>query len=217
VGVLTSQSDLTADVDRVFQQLSSLTQMKSTRLLQLSPFSQQDHMVRLIGRCADAARSGRAARIVVKCNALTDEPLVNALVDAGQAGVDIDLVIRGACILPPGLPGVTDRIRVRSVVGRMLEHTRVLYFRWGDAEYEEALYLSSADWMNRNMTRRIEVAWPVRAPALRQRIIDECLVPYLLDGIDAWKQLSDGRYERVHRPGGHSAQRALMARYQAQD
>jgi len=217
VGVLTSQPDLTADVDRVFQQLSSMTPMKSTRLLQLSPFSLQDHMLRLIARCADAAKAGQQARIVVKCNALTDEPLINALIDAGQAGVDIDLIIRGACILPPGLPGVTDRIRVRSVVGRMLEHTRVLYFCWGEADYEEALYLSSADWMNRNMTRRIEVAWPVRDPALRQRVIDECLVPYLHDGIDAWQQLFDGRYERIHRPDGHSAQRALMARYQAQD
>lgn len=217
VGVLTSQPDLTADVDRVFQQLSSMTQMKSTRLLQLSPFSLQDHMVRLIGRCADAAKAGQKARIVVKCNALTDEPLVQALISAGEAGVDIDLIIRGACILPPGLPELTDRIRVRSVVGRMLEHTRVLYFRWGEADYEESLYLSSADWMNRNMTRRIEVAWPVRDPALRQRVIDECLVPYLLDGIDAWQLLSNGRYERIHRPGGHSAQRALMARYRAQD
>ncbi len=216
VGYLTSQPDMTADVDRVFQQLSSLTQMKSTRLLQLAPFSLHDHMQRLIRRCADAARAGRSARIVVKCNALTDEPLVNALIDAGQAGVDIDLIIRGACILPPGLAGVTDRIRVRSVVGRMLEHTRVLYFRWGAADYEEALYLSSADWMNRNMTRRIEAAWPVRDPELRQRVIDECLVPYLLDERDAWRQLSDGRYERINEPGGRSAQRALMARYQSE-
>ena len=211
VGFLTSQPDMTADVDRVFQQLSSLTQMKSTRLLQLAPFSLQDQMLRLIARCGDSARAGRPARIVVKCNALTDEPLVNALIDAGQAGVDIDLVIRGACILPPGLEGLTDRIRVRSVVGRMLEHTRVLYFRWGSEEHDEALYLSSADWMNRNMTRRIEAAWPVRDAALRQRVIDECLVPYLLDGRDAWRQLSDGRYERIQLPGGHSAQRALMA------
>ncbi len=216
VGFLTSQPDMTADVDRVFQQLSSLTQMKSTRLLQLAPFSLQDQMLRLMARCADAARAGRPARIVVKCNALTDEPLVNALIEAGQAGVDIDLIIRGACILPPGLEGLTDRIRVRSVVGRMLEHTRVLYFRWGSDDYEEALYLSSADWMNRNMTRRIEAAWPVRDPALRQRVIDECLVPYLLDGRDAWRQLSDGRYERINEPGGHSAQRALMARHRGQ-
>jgi len=98
----------------------------------------------------------------------------------------------------------------------MLEHTRVLYFRWGSDDYEEALYLSSADWMNRNMTRRIEAAWPVRDPALRQRVIDECLVPYLLDGRDAWRQLSDGRYERINEPGGHSAQRALMARHRGQ-
>jgi polyphosphate kinase len=96
----------------------------------------------------------------------------------------------------------------------MLEHTRVLYFRWGEAEYEEALYLSSADWMNRNMTRRIEVAWPVREPTLRQRVIDECLVPYLLDARDAWRQGGDGRYERAG-SDGPSAQLALMQRHQA--
>ena len=210
VGYLTSQPDMTADVDRVFQQLSSLTQMRSTRQLLLAPSSMHSQMVRCIQRVADSARAGGPARIVVKVNSLTDEPLTRALIEAGQAGAQIDLIVRGACILPPGVPGQTDNIRVRSVVGRMLEHTRVLYFRWGEAEHDEVLYLSSADWMNRNMTRRIEVAWPVRDPALRQRVIDECLVPYLLDGKDAWIQFSDGHYERVPQTG-HSAQQALMA------
>ncbi|MEY4765849.1 MAG: polyphosphate kinase 1, partial [Pseudomonadota bacterium] len=148
-------------------------------------------------------------------NALTDVPLIQALVDAGQAGAKIDLIIRGACVLPPGVPHLTDNIRVRSVVGRMLEHTRVMYFRWGEDEHDEVLYLSSADFMNRNMTRRIEAAWPVRNAALRQRVIDECLVPYLLDTRDAWEQLPDGRYQRVPDDGRKllSAQQALMDRY----
>jgi polyphosphate kinase len=214
IGYLTSNTELTADMDMVFQQLSSLTQQKSTRQLLLAPFSMQTQQIRMIARVADAAKAGKPARIVLKLNSLTDEPLINALVEAGQAGVSIDLIIRGACILPPGIEGETANIRVRSVVGRMLEHTRILYFRWGENEWDESLYLSSADWMNRNMTRRIETAWPVRDPVLRQRVIDECLVPYLLDTRDAWRQLSDGRYERVA-SDGISAQQALMALHKA--
>jgi polyphosphate kinase len=108
--------------------------------------------------------------------------------------------------------GLTEGIRVRSVVGRFLEHSRILYFRWGASSDDEALFLSSADWMSRNMLRRIEVAWPVRDVALRQRVIDEGLMPYLLDGQDAWEQQSDGHYLRVG-DAGLSAQRALMARH----
>jgi polyphosphate kinase len=114
-------------------------------------------------------------------------------------------------MLPPGVPGRTENIRVRSVIGRFLEHTRVLYFRWGDGEDDEVLFLSSADWMSRNMFRRIELAWPVRDAALRQRIIDEALVPYLHDQRDAWVLDSSGRYKRVSEKGA-SAQRALMQR-----
>src|SRR5690606_3493133 len=117
------------------------------------------------------------ARVVVKTNAMTDEDLIHALIDAGQAGVKIDLIVRGACMLPPQVPGVTDNIRVRSIIGRFLEHSRVFYFAWGDSQ--EHVYLSSADWMRRNMTRRVELAWPVQEPKLRQRVIDECLVAYL--------------------------------------
>ena len=214
VGWLTADAELTADVDMIFQQLASLTHLKVPRHLLLAPFTLHKRMLRDIHHVTEAARHGQPARIVVKANALTDEPLVRALMAAGQAGAEIDLIVRGACILPPGVPGVTDRIRVRSVVGRMLEHTRVIYTRWGGAPEDESLYLSSADWMNRNMTRRIEIAWPVNDPALRQRVIDECLVPYLHDGRDAWQQLSDGRYQRVG-TRGHSAQQALMDRYRA--
>ena len=214
VGWLTADGDLTSDVDMIFQQLASLTQLKAPRQLLLAPFGLHKRLIKLIEKVGEAASLGQPARIVVKVNALTDEPMIRALIHAGQKGANIDLIVRGACILPPGLPGLTDHIRVRSVVGRMLEHTRVLYFRWGHAAEDEVLYLSSADWMNRNMTRRIEVAWPVNNMALRQRVIDECLVPYLLDGRDAWTQQCDGRYQRVDQDG-HSAQQALMDRYRS--
>ena len=115
-------------------------------------------------------------------------------------------------MLPPSIAGLTERIRVRSVVGRFLEHSRLCYFRWGTGVQDEALFLSSADWMSRNMYRRIEVAWPVRDPVTRQRLIDECLVPYLLDACDAWMLQSNGRYVRAGEDGV-SAQRALIQRY----
>lgn len=214
IGHLTADPELTADADTVFQQLASLTKVRPPRHLLLAPFTLHKQMLRHIEQVAEAAAAGRPARIVLKVNALTDVPLIEALVRAAQAGARIDLVVRGACMLPPGVPGWTERIRVRSIVGQFLEHTRVIYFRWGDTEAQEALYLSSADWMSRNMFRRIEVAWPVRDERLRQRVIDECLVPYLHDRMDAWELASDGHYVRVAEDGP-SAQQALLARYAA--
>jgi polyphosphate kinase len=143
-------------------------------------------------------------------NALTDEALILALIRAGHSGVKIDLIVRGACMLPAQVPGQTDNIRVRSIIGRFLEHSRVFYF--GCDEVEE-LYLSSADWMNRNMMRRVELAWPVTDPVLRQRIVDESLVAYLHDGVDAWDLLPDGSYAKVRpesKQRAHGAQAALM-------
>ncbi len=212
VGYLTADPDLTADADAVFQQLASLGKTRPLRTLLQAPFTLHRRSAQFIDRVAEAARAGRPARIVAKINALTDTALIEKLMRASQAGASIDLIVRGACMLPPGVPGATDRIRVRSVVGRFLEHSRVLYFRWGEGEDDEVLYLSSADWMGRNMFRRIEVAWPVRDAALRQRVIDECLVPYLHDRQDAWEQRADGRYERVATEGV-SAQKALMQLY----
>jgi polyphosphate kinase len=211
VGYLTADAELTADADAVFQQLASLGKMKPLRQLLQAPFTLQRRLVKTIDRVAEAARAGEPARIVVKINALTDTPLIEALVRASQAGAEIDLIVRGACVLRPGVPGATENIRVRSVVGRFLEHSRVLYFRWGPGEDDEVLYLSSADWMSRNMLRRIEVAWPVRDAVLRQRVIDECLVPYLHDRRDAWVLNSDGSYQRVD-SAGLSAQQALVRR-----
>jgi polyphosphate kinase len=212
IGYLTADAEVTADADAVFQQLASLTKTAAPRQLLTAPFVLHRRMGALVRRVAASARAGRPARIVLKLNALTDPGLIEALLAAGRAGAQIDLIVRGACLLAPGVPGVSDRIRVRSIVGRFLEHTRVQYFRWGAGPDDEALYLSSADWMSRNMFRRIEVAWPLRDARLRQRVIDECLVPYLHDRRDAWEQSPDGRYARVA-ADGVSAQQALMQRY----
>lgn len=214
VGYLSADPGITADAEAVFQQIASLSRQRMPRHLLTAPFAMHERLVGCIERVAEAARAGQPARIVIKCNAVTDEALIRALIAAGQAGAEIDLIVRGACMLPPGLPGRTDRIRVRSVVGRCLEHSRVLYFRWGPAEADEVLYLSSADWMSRNMFRRIEIAWPVRDEGLRQRVIDECLTPYLHDARDAWAQQPDGSYQRIG-TDGPSAQQALLARYRA--
>ncbi len=218
---LSADTQLTQDVEHVFLHLASQSKLPKLHHLLVAPFQLHRKMIEKIDAlCADAASlredrsSGRSAgRIVAKMNALTDEALIASLISAGQRGVKIDLIVRGACMLPAQVPGLTDNIRVRSVIGRFLEHSRVFYFRAGN---EEELFLSSADWMNRNMLRRVELAWPVTDPAIRQRIIDECLVAYLHDGCDAWDLGGDGRYRRVVRHAkrpAHSVQNALMARY----
>jgi polyphosphate kinase len=214
VGYMTADPELTADADAVFQQLASLGRLKPAHLLLQAPFTLHRQMRALVARVGAAAAAGRPASLVLKMNALTDVPLFEALIEAGRAGAEIDLIVRGACMLPPGIEGVTERIRVRSIVGRFLEHSRVLFFLWGPNEADEALYLSSADWMGRNRFGRIEVAWPVREAALRRRVIDECLVPYLHDGRDAWALQPDGSYRRIDTEGP-SAQAGLMALYKS--
>ena len=215
VSYLTADPLLTADIDHVFVHLASHSRLPKLHHLLLAPFQLQRRLLEKIDSLALAAQAGKDTRIVVKTNALTDEDLMRALVKAGQCGVKIDLIVRGACMLPAQVKGVTDNIRVRSVIGRFLEHTRVFYFRCGD---EETLLLSSADWMNRNMLRRVELAWPVNDPVIRQHIIDECLVAYLHDGRDAWDLQPDGTYVLVNPADPekrHGAQSALMARYSA--
>jgi polyphosphate kinase len=212
IGYLSADDGITADADQIFQQIASLTRMKPPRHLLTAPFVLHKRLLAHIAQVGAAARAGKPARVVVKVNALTDTTLIDALVAAGQAGASIDLIVRGACSLPPGIEGLTSNIRVRSVVGRFLEHSRIVYLRWGDTDDEEALFLSSADWMLRNMLRRIELAWPIRDKAMRQRVIDECLVPYLHDTRDAWLLQSNGKYERIG-SDGVSAQQALMARF----
>ena len=213
VSYLTAEPLLTLDMDNVFVHLASQSKLPKLHHLLMAPFQLQRKLIEKIDALGLAARSGKDTRIVAKMNALTDEALMLSLVKAGQCGVKIHLIVRGACMLPAQVPGITDNIRVRSVIGRFLEHSRVFYFRSGS---EETLLLSSADWMNRNMLRRIELAWPVTDKKIRQRIIDECLVAYLHDGVDAWDLQSDGHYARVKaglHGKGYSAQAALAARY----
>lgn len=208
---LTADEETTADMDGVFNHLASQNRPPKLRKLMLAPFHLHRRMIDKIEQVGQAASRGEDARIVAKMNALTDESLIRALILAGQRGARIDLIVRGACMLAAQVPGVTDNIRVRSVIGRFLEHTRVFYFRAGA---EEDLYLSSADWMNRNMMRRVELAWPITDLGLRQQIVDECLVAYLHDDRDAWTLNALGTYDRAPRPGvGLGAQDALMVRY----
>ena len=221
---ITCDPKLTQDVESVFNLLANQSKIPRLNKLMIAPFQLQRNLIDKVEKTAHAAAQGVSSRIILKMNTLTDEKLMDALVQAGQAGVQIDLIIRGACMLPAQRPGVTDNIRVRSIIGRFLEHSRVFYFRTGN---DEALYLSSADWMNRNMLRRVELAWPLEDAALRQRVIDECLVAYLHDNVDAWRLNADGQYTRVQpvkprRNSGkttpastpvpaHGAQAALMA------
>jgi polyphosphate kinase len=219
IGHFTADSDLTADADAVFQQLASLGKTRPLKAMLQAPFTLHKQMLALVARVAHAATEGAPARIVLKMNALTDSALIDALVHAGRSGAEIDVVVRGACMLPLGERGAGERIRVRSIVGRFLEHSRLAYFRWGPADADEALYLSSADWMGRNMFGRVEIAWPVRDPALRQRIVDECIVPYLLDDGESWVPDAEGTYRRWNPVAGtaagrqRSAQQALIQRY----
>jgi polyphosphate kinase len=216
---LTADEALTADLDQIFLHLASQNRLPKLNKAMIAPFHLHKAMIERMEAAADAAKKGQEARIVLKMNALTDEPLCRALALASQAGVKIDVIVRGACVLASGVPGATDNLRIRSVIGRLLEHSRVFYFRVGE---REDLWLSSADWMNRNMLRRIELAWPVTDPALRHRVLDECINLCLHDNRDAWLQQSDGSYTVA--PGGapssgkvktpvQSAQTTLMARY----
>jgi polyphosphate kinase len=214
---LTADDTLTSDMEQVFLHLASQNRLPKLHKAMIAPFHLHKGMLERIDATIAAAKKGQEARIILKMNALTDEPLARALAHASQQGVQIDVIVRGACILPAGVPGYTDNVHVRSIIGRLLEHSRVFYFRMGE---QEDLWLSSADWMNRNMLRRIELAWPVTDPALRHRVMEECIHQYLQDTRDAWLLQPNGQYVRAQdvqgrNKGGtlHSAQATLMSRY----
>jgi polyphosphate kinase len=201
------------DVHELFLQLTSLTQTPHlTRLLQ-SPFGLHAAVVEKIDREARHAAAGRPSRIIAKMNSLVDPQVIESLYHASRAGVQIDLIIRGLCALRPGVPGVSDNIRVRSIVGRFLEHSRVFYF---DNDGTSELYLASADWMERNFFRRVEIAFPVREQTHRKRILRD-LEFYLADNTQAWTLARDGHYTRCERDNdpARDAQGALLARYAA--
>jgi polyphosphate kinase len=211
-GLLTSRADICADVNEVFLHITSLARAKRLRRLTLAPFTMHARLISAIRRETSHARAGKSARIVAKMNALLEEGVIRALYSASQAGVAIDLIVRGACALRPGLKGFSENIRVRSVVGQFLEHSRIWHFH---NDGRESVWLTSADWMGRNLFRRIEVAFPVLDPKLRTRVIKEGLDPYLADNLDAWELTPEGHYQRVaakRRAKPISAQQFLLDR-----
>jgi polyphosphate kinase len=211
-GLLTAHPEICADVQEVFLHITSLAKANRLKRLWLAPFTMHRHLLEAIRRETRHAREGKRARIVAKMNALLEEAVIKALYAASQAGVSIDLIVRGACALRPGVKGVSDNIRVRSIVGRFLEHSRIWWF---DNNGADDVYLSSADWMGRNLFRRIEVAFPVLDPALKVRVIDEGLKPYLGDSRDAWDLDADASYARAKprpRTQPSSAQAELLER-----
>jgi polyphosphate kinase len=208
-GLFTCNEAIGEDVHSVFQQLTSLGKVaKLNRLLQ-SPFTLHKALLQKIQREADNAAAGRPARIIIKINALIEPQLIQALYAASIAGVGIDLIVRGICSLRPGVPGVSENIRVRSLIGRLLEHTRVYYFENGG---EPEVWCASADWMERNMFRRVEIAFPLDAPKLAKRVIKD-LQCYLKDNTQSWLLEPDGSYIRLTPKGRaqpFAAQQALL-------
>ncbi|MCS4503721.1 Polyphosphate kinase [wastewater metagenome] len=211
-GLFTADPVMGEDVHRVFLQLTSLGKVSTLSKLLESPFTLHESMLAKIEREAAHARAGRPGRIIVKVNSLVESRTIQALYAAAMEGVEIDLIVRGMCSLRPGVPGVSTNIRVRSVIGRFLEHTRVFYFANGDAP---ELYCSSADWMERNFFRRVETCFPIVDPDLRQRILEE-LQCYLEDNYQAWELQPDGQYHRCTPAEGeapYAAQLELLRRY----
>jgi len=210
LSLLTCDKRIGEDMHRLFRGLTGLGRAPRMKKLVQSPFALFDRLVELIAREADEARAGRPARIAARVNALVEPKIIEALYAASQAGVPIDLVVRGACCLRPGVPGVADNIRVRSIVGRFLEHGRVYHFHAGG---ERLVFGASADWMGRNLFRRVETCFPIENPRLKERVLDETIENYLADDAQSWALQADGSYVRAT-PGArpHSAQRALLER-----
>jgi polyphosphate kinase len=208
-GLLTANEEMCADVNEVFKQLTGLGRAGKMKHLWQSPFTLHKRIVAAIRHEAALAAEGKPARILAKMNALLEPRIIEELYAASAAGVKIDLIVRGVCALKPGIEGLSQNIRVRSVVGRFLEHTRIFYFHNAGAE---DVYLASADWMDRNFFRRIELCFPVLDPALKRRVIREGLQPYLDDNCQAWVMSPDGEYERLRPRRGRrrSAQEELL-------
>jgi polyphosphate kinase len=209
-GLLTANEELCADVNEVFKQLTGLGRVGRMKHVWQSPFTLHKRIVTAIRSEAKLAAEGKEARIIAKMNALLEPQIIEELYLASGAGVSIDLIVRGVCALKPGIEGLSQNIRVRSVVGRFLEHSRVFFFHNGGAE---EVYLASADWMDRNFFRRIELCFPVLDPALKRRVIREGLLPYLDDNAQAWTMHADGGYELLAARRGRrrGAQEELLA------
>jgi polyphosphate kinase len=198
LGLLTADEDIAADVADLFNYLTVYTEPKQVRKLLMAPINLRDRMKELIERETANAKAGKRARIIAKINRLADTEIVNKLYEASQAGVEIDLIIRGICTLRPGIPGLSENIRVRSIVGRLLEHSRVYYFEnAGDPE----VFMGSSDWMPRNLDRRVEVLAPIHDRRIARYISEKYLPMYLKDNMKARLLQPDGSYSRAERTG----------------
>ncbi|HLL70440.1 MAG TPA: polyphosphate kinase 1 [Pyrinomonadaceae bacterium] len=196
-GLFTADEEIGADASELFNYLTGYSRQKEYRRLMVAPVNMRERMIALIQREAEHARAGRPARMIIKINRLADIEIIHALYEASQAGVEMDLIVRGICMLRPGVEGLSETITVRSVVGQFLEHSRVFYFKNGG---EEEFYTGSADWMPRNLNRRVEVVAPVEDARLRRHLKEVVLAAYLRDNVKARKLLPDGSYERIQ-PG----------------
>lgn len=211
-GLFTANTEVTEDVAGVFQQLTGMGKPLPSKQILHAPFTLHETLLSLIDDEINHAKAGKKARIIMKCNALTERKIINKLYEASMAGVEIDLIVRSICCLRPQVVGLSENIRVRSVVGRFLEHTRVYYFA-NDVENggSERLYCSSADLMDRNLLHRVEVAFPILEPKLFKKIYEDGLINYLKDDVQAWQLSGTGEWYPLSTTGGtHDAQRYLL-------
>jgi polyphosphate kinase len=212
--LLTADPEITSAVHDVFSFLTAYAEHASYDPLLVAPISLAESCLALIAREAEHAQHGRPAHIIAKMNALLDKNIIAALYRASQAGVQIDLIVRGMCALRPGIRGVSDRIRVRSIVGRFLEHSRIFYFANGG---DEEIYLGSADWMPRNLYERVEVIFPLKDPLLRERVKNEVLAAQLADNLKARLLQKDGRYVHAWQAQGKRKAPAGAAAFNSQE
>ncbi len=202
IGLFTADADFGADASELFNYLTGFSHQTEYRRLLVAPVNLRERVTALIEREIEHQRSGKPARIVAKINSLTDTKLIRKLYEASQAGLPIDLVVRGVCTLRPGVPGLSDTITVTSIVGRFLEHSRIFYFLNGG---KEEVYIGSADWMQRNLDRRVELLAPISDPKLRTHLKEEVLDVCLRDNVKARRLLPDGTYERIRAAKGEEA------------
>jgi polyphosphate kinase len=207
LSLLTTSPGLTAEMAVVFNNLTGPSEFGGGKRLMVAPFELRERVLKLIARERELAETGAGGRIIVKLNSLVDEKVIVALYEAAVAGTKIDLIVRGMCCLRPGLPGISENIRVVSIIGRFLEHSRIYYFGNGG---KPLVYLGSADWMPRNFDRRVEVVFPVEDEALKARITDEILPVYLADNVKARLLRPDGTYERRHPVGDEATHQAQL-------
>jgi polyphosphate kinase len=199
LSLLTAAPEFGEDATNLFNLLTGIGQFQGATKLLIAPFTLHERILAMIQAETESARQGKPARIIAKMNGLVDRDLIEAMYAASSAGVEIDLIVRGMCCLRPGLPGVSERIRVRSVIGRFLEHSRVYYF---ENQGKPLVYVGSADWMPRNLHNRVEVVFPVEDPSLKSHLINDILLRFLEDNTKSWMLLPDASYQRVVPPNG---------------